>query len=145
LIEEETAGRLDFEALRYAIEERDPDLLLGFYSDDAELRIVISGAPESPAFQLRGRAEIARCLRAVFGHRTPGSVEGEVVGEARISFSEVYEYPDGTRIVVNTTLELSEGRISRQRRGIVFTRGFDPHVTREPRSLDQARGERNFP
>ncbi len=114
VIEENSTRGLDFEALRDAIEERDPNLVLGFYSDDAELRIVNAGAPESPPFELRGRAEIARYLRAVFGQRTPSSVEDEVVGEAWISFSEVCDYPYGTRIVVKTTLELSEGRISRQ-------------------------------
>lgn len=45
MIEEETTGRLDFGALRFAIEDRDPDALLGFYAEDAELRVVEAGLP----------------------------------------------------------------------------------------------------
>jgi hypothetical protein len=114
MIEENTAGGLDFGALRDAIEQRDPNLLLGFYSDDAELHVVHAGTPESAAFELRGRAEIARYLRAVLSQRMSSRVEGEAVDEDRISYSEVCDYPDGTRVVVKTTLALREGAISRQ-------------------------------
>jgi hypothetical protein len=89
MIEEETAGKLDFRAFRHAVERRDADALLGFYSDDAELRIVNGDALEGPAFELRGRAEIQRYLQAG-------------------------EYQDGTRVLLRTTLELRGGRILRQ-------------------------------
>jgi hypothetical protein len=114
VIEEETAGRLNFLALRDAIERSDADALLGFYSDDAELRIVNGDAREGPAFELRGRAEIERYLHAVCDQGMTCAVEGEDVEEGRISFSETCEYPDGTRILVRTTLELRGGRILRQ-------------------------------
>ncbi|MGH3145067.1 MAG: nuclear transport factor 2 family protein [Rubrobacter sp.] len=114
MIEEETGGVLDFEALRDAVERRDPDLLLGFYAEDAGLRVVNAGFADGPAFELHGRAEIERYLRVVFDRRTPGRVRGESVGEEVIAFEEVCEYPDGTRVVVRTTLELRDGRISRQ-------------------------------
>ncbi len=111
---EENARGLDFEVLREAIEQRDPDLLLGFYSEDAKLRVLNGDAPESAAFELRGRAEIERYVRVVFGRRTSSRIEGETVDENLITFSEVCEYPDGTQVVVKTTLELRGGRISRQ-------------------------------
>jgi hypothetical protein len=47
---EQTKGRLDFGAMRDAIEHNEPDALLGFYSEDAELRIVHEALPEGRAF-----------------------------------------------------------------------------------------------
>src|SRR5215210_4421722 len=83
-------NRLDFEALRHAIERCDLDLMLGFY------------------------AEVAKYLRAVFDQKMPHRVEREVVGEERVTFQEACEYPDGSRVVVGTTLELRDGKIVRQ-------------------------------
>jgi hypothetical protein len=118
VIEEETAanaGGLDFEALRRGIEGRNPDLLLGFYSEDAELRIVNGDAPEGPTFELKGRAQIERYLRAVCNQEMTCLLEGEVVsGEGRITFGQRCAYPDGTLISVRTTLEIAEGKIQRQ-------------------------------
>lgn len=105
---------LDFEALRLGIERRDPDLTLGFYAEDAELSIFNAEAPNVPPFELRGKAEIAKHLRVVFGQGTSHRVEGEVLGRDRVTFRERCEYPDGGRVVVETTLDLREGEIVRQ-------------------------------
>jgi hypothetical protein len=116
VIEEETsAGRLDFGALREAIEGKDPDLLLGFYAEDSELRIVNAALPDGVAFELRGRGQIERYLRAVCDQQMSCLLEGEAVfGEGSIAFCEVCAYPDGTRVVVRTTLEIADGLIVRQ-------------------------------
>ena len=112
--ERKTANGLDFEALRHTIERCDLDLLLGFYAEDAELSIVNAGAEQGSPFELRGKAEIAKHLRAVFTQETSHRVEREVVGEEWVTFQEACEYPDGSRVVVATTLEVREGRIFRQ-------------------------------
>lgn len=114
MIEEETGGRLDFEALRDAIERRDPDQLLAFYAEDAELRVVNASFLDGLAFELRGKAHIERYLRVVFANDAPRRLEVEVRGEERIVFAEECVYPDGTTVLVRTTLELAEGKISRQ-------------------------------
>jgi hypothetical protein len=115
MIEEEISSEaLDFGYLREAIEGRNPDLLLGFYADDAALRIVNSDAPGGPAFELRGTAQIEKCLRAVCDQEMTCAVEGMEVKRGHISFGETCEYPDRTRVLVRTTLELRGGRISRQ-------------------------------
>ena len=64
---EEMKGRLDFGALRDAIERKDPEALLGFYSEDAELRIVHEALPEGRPFELKGKAqkEVGKVQRAV--------------------------------------------------------------------------------
>jgi hypothetical protein len=86
--ERKAANGLDFEALRHAIERCDLDLMLGFYAADAELSIVNAGAPHGSPFELSGRAEIAKYLRAVFAQKLPHHVEREVVGEERVTFRE---------------------------------------------------------
>jgi hypothetical protein len=106
-----TGEGLDFEALRRGIERCDPDLVLGFYAEDAKLSIVNAGVPQAPPFELRGKAEIAKHLRAVFGQGVSHRVEREEYG---VRFREVCEYPDGSRVVVETTLEMRAGKICRQ-------------------------------
>ena len=106
---------LDFEALQLGIERCEPELVLGFYAEDAELSIVIADAPQGSTFELRGKAEIAKHLRATFSPETSHSVEREVVGEENeVTFREVCEYPDGSRVVVETTLEVRDAKIVRQ-------------------------------
>ncbi len=105
---------LDFEALRFGIERCDPDLMLGLYAEDAELSIVNAGAPQSSRFELRGKAEIAKHLRTVFGRGTSHRVEREVFTGDEVTFWETCEYPDGGRVVVETTLEVRGGKIVRQ-------------------------------
>ena len=105
---------LDFEALRVGIEHCDPDVMLGFYADDAQLSIVHAKAQRSIPFELHGKTEIAKHLRAAYGHGTSHHVERKVVGEERTTFREACEYPDGSRVVIETTLEVRKGKIVRQ-------------------------------
>ena len=121
-------GGLDFEALRHAIERCDPNLILGFYAEEANLSIVNANAQRSMPFELCGKAEIAKHLRAAFGQETSHRVEGEVVGDDRVTFREACEYPDGGRVVVETTLEVRDGKIVRQEDVVTN----DVHVNRRP-------------
>jgi hypothetical protein len=88
--------------------------MLGFYAEDARLSIVNADAPHASPFELRGRGEIAKHLRAAFGKEVSHRVEHEVAGEDRMTFREACEYSDGDRVVVETTLEVRDGRIVRQ-------------------------------
>ena len=105
---------LDFEALRHAIERCDPDLILDFYAEEANLSIVNADVPQASPFELSGKAEIAKHLRAAFGQQASHRVEGEIVGEDRVTFLEECEYPDGGRVLIETTLEVRNGKILRQ-------------------------------
>ena len=105
---------LDFEALRHAIERCDLDLILGFYAEEANLSLVNADVPQASAFELSGKAEIAKYLRAAFGRETSHRVEGEIVGEDRVTFREACKYPDGGLVLVETTLEVRDGKIVRQ-------------------------------
>jgi len=115
----EDAGELDFEALRLCIERRDPDRMLGFYAEDVELSIFNAGTPQTSAFELRGKAEIAKHLRAAYGQKASHRVERVTVDEGRATFREACEYPDGSRVLVETTLEVRDGKIVRQMDSLV--------------------------
>jgi hypothetical protein len=104
-------GRLDFEALRRAIERGDPDAMLEFYADAAGVRVLNDGAV---SFEVEGKAEVAKYLRAVHARPATHRVENEVLAEGRVHFEESCEYPDGACTVVETRLEVREGEISCQ-------------------------------
>ena len=106
---------LDLETLRLGIERCDSDLLLDLYAEDASLSIVNADAPHASPFELSGKAEIAKHLRATFGQEASHRVERDAaVGEDRVTFREACEYSDGGRVVVETTLEVRDGKIVRQ-------------------------------
>ena len=104
----------DFEALRRAIEGSDAETLLSLYADDAEMITVNKNTTPSSPQVLSGKEEIAGFLRDVCGREMTHRVEDEVVGEGRIAFNEACEYPDGLKVLTATTLEVRDGKISRQ-------------------------------
>ncbi len=101
----------DFEAMRRAVEQLDADLLVSLYADDAEMKIVNKSATPSSPREIRGKKEIAEYLRDVCGRAMTHRIEREVLGEERIAFNEECEYPDGTRVMAATTLEVRDGKI----------------------------------
>jgi hypothetical protein len=106
---------LDFETLRLGIERCDPDVVLGFYAEDAVLSIVNAVTPKAPPFELRGRAEIAKHLRAVYGQEATHRVEEmRNAREGVVTFVESCRYRDGGRVVVRTTLDVRDGKVARQ-------------------------------
>jgi hypothetical protein len=115
MTQRKAANGLDFEALQVGIERCDPDLVLGFYAEEAQLTIVNALTPHASPFELYGKAEIAKHLRAIFGQEASHRVERDAaVGEDRVTFREACEYSDGGRVVVETTLEVRDGKIVRQ-------------------------------
>ncbi len=110
----QTTGGLDFEAMRRAIERLDVEALVGLYADDAQIRVVNKNTTPRSPLELRGKEEIAGYLRDVCGRAMTHRIENEVVGEERVAFNEACEYPDGTKVLAATTLEVEGGRISRQ-------------------------------
>lgn len=114
MTEQMAAGRLDFEAMRRALEESDAETLIGLYADDAEIRIINRYTTPSSPKELHGKAEIAEMLRDVCSREMTHRIENEVVGEERVAFNEACEYPDGIRVLAATTLDLRDGRIVRQ-------------------------------
>ncbi|MGH3087970.1 MAG: nuclear transport factor 2 family protein [Rubrobacteraceae bacterium] len=101
----------DFEAMRRAVEGLDADLLLSLYADDASLRVVNKSTTPSAPREIRGKEEIAGYLRDVCGRAMTHRIEREILGEDRVAFNEECEYPDGTKVLAATTLEVRDGKI----------------------------------
>ncbi len=114
MTEQMNPGKLDFEALRRGIEHSDAELLASLYAEDAEFRTVNKNSTPSSPMVLRGKEAIAEMLRDVGGREMVHHVENEVVGEDRVAYNEVCEYPDGLKVLAATTLELRDGKIARQ-------------------------------
>ena len=104
----------DFQVLRRGIEQSDAETLVSLYADDAEMITVNKNATPSSPRVLSGKEQIAEFLRDVCGREMTHRVEDEVVGEGRIAFNEACEYPDGLKVLTATTLEVRDGKISRQ-------------------------------
>ncbi|HZH99032.1 MAG TPA: nuclear transport factor 2 family protein [Fimbriimonadaceae bacterium] len=110
----QATGGVDVESLRRAYEQRDIDLMLGFYADDAELRIVNRLHPPSNPYELRGKEQIAEFQRRIFARDMKHRLEREVVGENRMAFHVACEYPSGERLLDAMVLELdNSGKIVR--------------------------------
>ncbi len=110
----QTTGGLDFETMRRAIEQLDAEALIGLYADDALIKVVNKNTTPSSPFELRGKEAIAEYLRDVCGRAMTHRIEDEIVGDERVAFNEACEYPDGTRVLGATTLEVRDGKIVRQ-------------------------------
>ena len=114
MTEQRSPGKIDFEVLRRAEEQRDLDAMLDLYADDAEVRIVNRHTPPSSPHVLRGKEEIAEYLSDVLGRDMKHRIENEVVGEDRVAFNVACEYPDGTRVLAAENLDVRDGKIVRQ-------------------------------
>ena len=110
----EQSTALDFEAMRHAIENLDAEALVNLYHEDAALKIVNRYTTPSSPRELRGNEEISAYLLAVCGRAMTHRIENEVVAGDRVAFNEACEYPDGTKVLAATTLDVRDGKISRQ-------------------------------
>lgn len=114
MTEQMSPGKLDFEVLRRGIEHSDAELLASLYAEDAEYLTINKNATPSSPMALNGKEAIAEMLRDVCAREMTHHVENEVVGGDRVAFNEMCVYPDGIRVLSATTMELREGKISRQ-------------------------------
>ena len=111
-------GGVAIKALRRAYEQRDIDLMLSFYADDAELRIVNRLHPPSNPYELFGKEQIARFQRRIFARDIRHRLAWEVAGEYGMAFHVAREYIGGERfggrLMSAVVLKLNEeGKIVR--------------------------------
>jgi ketosteroid isomerase-like protein len=110
-----TFTEFDIEAFRRAYEEWDVEALLGCYAEDVEhVQIDRDHPPSSP--RVRQGKEV---FRGMFEHcaaaGVKATVENPVAGEDRAAATITCEFPGGRKVVANAILELSDGRIARER------------------------------
>jgi hypothetical protein len=100
--------------LKRAIENRDASTLIGFYADDAVMRIIDRDHPPSAPLELNGRDEIATFYDDVCGRAMTHEVQSAVGDGERLAFTEACAYPDGARVFCQAMLTLSDGVIREQ-------------------------------
>jgi len=97
-----------------AVEERDNATQLSMYASDATVtiadRITQPGSPRV----LHGVGEIRTWIEDVGGRDMTHAVGHSVSDEHGAAFTEACRYPDGTKVLCATVLELNDGMISRQ-------------------------------
>lgn len=122
---------LDLQTLRHAIQRSDAKALADLYCGEAEVRIVNRNSPPISPLVLRDREAIAEYLRAVFGNGSRHRVEDEVLDRKRAAFIKTCEYPDGTRVLAATILEVRDGKIVRE----VSVEAWDKQQARPSRTF----------
>jgi ketosteroid isomerase-like protein len=110
-----TSHGLDFDALRRAVEERDAAAQAANYADDAVLETVDHENPPSRPRTYRGREAISAYLAEVTARDMTHRVIGAVGDDKHAAYQVACEYPDGTRVLCSTFIELRDGRIVRER------------------------------
>lgn len=104
----------DLNTLRQAIEQRDAELLVSFYADNAVVRIIDRVHQPSAPFELHGKQAISDYMHNICQREMTHRVEDEVAGENRLSFNEACQYPGGERVLAASVLDFQNGKIIRQ-------------------------------
>ncbi|WP_037605001.1 nuclear transport factor 2 family protein [Streptacidiphilus rugosus] len=112
----QTTPAFDTEALRRGIEERDAAALRALYADDAEVTLVDRRDQPSRPLELRGAAAITAYLDEISGRDMEHRLERVVVDASgeHAAYLEACRYPDSTRVLCASVLDLRDGRIVRQ-------------------------------
>ena len=105
---------LSAQDLTRALEGRDAETLLSFYTEDAVVRFIDRDHPPSRPLELRGRGQIARYYEDVCGRAMTHHVNAISADESHIAFLESCAYADGLKVSCSAMLTLSGGRIVEQ-------------------------------
>jgi hypothetical protein len=106
--------KFDLERFTRATEERDASTQMGMYTADAEVTVTDRIAQPSSPRALHGRAEIQTWIEEVTSRDMTHTVQHTVSDERGAAFTVACRYPDGTRVLCATVLELAGGSIARQ-------------------------------
>jgi hypothetical protein len=111
----ETETAFDLAAFKRAVESGwDIGALLPLYHEDAEYVTVDKNNPPSSPRVLRGRAAIGEYLKEAASHGVISHIELPVVSDERAAVAFNCRYPNGTRVLCNSILQLEDSLIVRQ-------------------------------
>lgn len=100
--------------LRKAIENCEAQTLIGFYANDAIMRIIDRDHPPSKPMELKGKSEIARYYEDVCSRAMTHRVESAVTDGEHMAFTQACAYSDGGRVFGTAMLDLVDGKIISQ-------------------------------
>jgi hypothetical protein len=104
----------NMDTLRQGLEQRNAELLIAMYADNAVVQVVDKNHQPSSPLILRGKQAIAEFFRDVCSRDMTHQVTDEVVGKDRISFNEASQYASGERVLSASVLDFQNGKIVRQ-------------------------------
>jgi hypothetical protein len=110
-----TTHTFDATELKRSIEQRDAPAQVAMFADDALVEVIDKTSPPSSPRILRGRESIREWIEDTAARDMTHRVSGVAVDGDHVSYTLDCEYPDGLRVLCMAQLDLSDGRIVRQR------------------------------
>ena len=106
----------DVEALRRGIEDRDAATMRSLYAENAKLTLVDQRDQPSHPHEIAGTSAIGEFLNDLCGRDMEHHLEQVVVSAdgSHAAYLERCRYPDGTRVMATSMLDLRDGRIVAQ-------------------------------
>lgn len=105
----------DLAAFKGAVESGwDLGALLPLYDQDAEYMTVDKNNPPSSPRVLKGRAAIGKYLQEAGSHGVVSRIDHAVPSDELVALTFNCRYPEGTRVLCNSMLELDDGLVIRQ-------------------------------
>jgi ketosteroid isomerase-like protein len=104
----------DFTAFKDAFERKDVEAWSEFYAEDAEWIEYKPSAPPRDPIRMLGKQRITEFFEAVAQGDLELALADEVLGPNRAAFSVTCTLPDGKRVFEHTTVQIADGKITRQ-------------------------------
>lgn len=108
------ATKFDIEGFARAVEERDAVAQIEAYTREATVTIADPTTQPSSPRVLRGRDEIAVWIQDIAARELTHAVQHAVQDEDGAAFVVDCSYPDGTKVMCATVLQLEHGLIRDQ-------------------------------
>ncbi|HEY4279140.1 MAG TPA: nuclear transport factor 2 family protein [Conexibacter sp.] len=109
-----TAGQLDIDALRRAIEAKDIAAQAAMYAPDATITMIDNEHPPANPITLEGAAAIRAMLDDVYARDMTHQVTHAVCGPGGAAYTVACRYSDGMRVEVAAVLDVRDGLITHQ-------------------------------
>ena len=100
--------------MKRAIESRDARAMSGFYDDDAVLHIVDRDNPPSRPNTILGKHAITTYFADVCDRDMTHRLIKGVADDKHLAFTQSCAYPNGTKVLCSTMIELKNGKITKQ-------------------------------
>jgi len=106
-----TTATIDVAAIRRAHEQRDTDLLMSVYADDAYIQLVDKAHSPSAPLELKGKQAIADFYRDIFSRDMTHRIVKEVASHDRLAYDVSCQYKGGERVLAACMCDLRNGKI----------------------------------
>ncbi|MFE3459477.1 nuclear transport factor 2 family protein [Nocardiopsis aegyptia] len=110
----ESSGPFDLSRYTRAVERKDADTMVSMFAEDADFEMIDRRTPPSSPAVLHGRDAIAPVMRDISAREMTHEIVNVISDGEHVAYTERCTYPDDTRVMSMTMLDLSDGRIKHQ-------------------------------